>query len=70
MTADIPSGKRDELHELLGALNMLTLLREEMEQWLEEAQDASKRETLENVVGHLEAMETEYHRRLRILEGG
>ena len=45
----------------------LTLLREEMEQWLEEAQDASKQETLENVVGHLEVMEEEYHRRRRML---
>lgn len=70
MTADLPSEKCDELHELVGALNMLTLVREEMEQWLEEAQDASKQETLENVVGHLEAMEVEYHRRLRILEDG
>ena len=70
MAADVPPEKDVELHELVGALNMITLLREEMEQWLEEAQDASKQETLENVVGHLEAMETEYHRRLRILEGG
>jgi hypothetical protein len=70
MAADVPPEKHDEVHELVGALNMLTLLREEMEQWLEEAQDASKQETLENVVGHLEAMESEYHRRLRILEGG
>jgi hypothetical protein len=70
MTADVPSEKRDELHELVGALNMLTMLREEMEQWLEEAQDASKQETLENIVGHLTAMEAEYYRRLRILESG
>jgi hypothetical protein len=34
-----------------------------MEQWLEEAQDVSKQETLENVVGHLEALEVEYSRR-------
>ena len=70
MAADVPPEKRDELHKLAGALDMLTLLREEMEQWLEEAQDASKQETLENVVAHLEAMEAEYHRRLRIMEGG
>ncbi|MGD2056363.1 MAG: hypothetical protein PVJ15_06110 [Gammaproteobacteria bacterium] len=54
---------RAELHELIGAVDILTLLREEMEQWLEEAQDTSKQETLENVVGHLEAMEVEYTRR-------
>ena len=70
MDADIPPEKRDELHELIGALEVLTLLREEMEQWLEEAQDASKQETLENVVGHLEAMEEEYHHRRRQIQGG
>jgi hypothetical protein len=67
MSVDKPHEKRDELHELIGALDILTLLREEMEQWLEEAQDASKQETLENVVGHLEVMEEEYHRRRRML---
>jgi hypothetical protein len=67
MSVDNPPEKRDELHELIGALDILTLLREEMEQWLEEAQDASKQETLENVVGHLEVMEEEYHRRRRML---
>jgi hypothetical protein len=60
----------DELHELIGALNILTLLREEMEQWLEEAQDASKQETLENVLGHLAAMEEEYRRRRHMIGGG
>ena len=55
---------RDQLHEAIGAVDILFLLREEMEQWLEEAQDSSKREALENVVGHLQAMEEEYkHRR-------
>jgi flagellar motility protein MotE (MotC chaperone) len=63
------SEKRDELHELTGALAILTALREEMEQWLEEAQDASKQETLENVVGHLAAMEAEYRRRRRMIGG-
>lgn len=67
MSVDNPPEKRDELHELIGALDILTLLREEMEQWLEEAQDASKQETLENVVGHLEVMEEEYRRRRRML---
>jgi len=47
----------DQLHEAIGAVDILILLREEMEQWLEEAQDSSKREALENVVGHLQAME-------------
>jgi hypothetical protein len=68
MSTDIPPDKRDELHKLIGALDILTLLREEMEQWLEEAQDMSKQETLENVVGHLAAMEEEYHRRRRMIQ--
>jgi hypothetical protein len=69
MKEDNSPEKRDELHELAGALDILTLLREEMEQWLEEAQDASKQETLENVVGHLAAMEEEYRRRRRVIGG-
>jgi hypothetical protein len=69
MSEEHTSQRRDELHELTGALDMLTLLREEMEQWLEEAQDPSERETLENVVGHLATMEAEYRRRRRIVEG-
>ena len=60
---------RDQLHQVTGALDMLVLLREEMEQWLEEAQDDSKQEALENVVGHLQAMEEEYkHRRASLRE--
>ena len=59
---------RDELHELTGAVDILIILREEMEQWLEEAQDPSKQETLENVVGHLEALEVEYTRRRKVDE--
>jgi hypothetical protein len=41
---------------------MISLLLEEMEQWLEEAQNESKQGTLENVVGHLAAMQKEYRR--------
>ena len=62
--------KRDELNQLIGAVDILNLLREEMEQWLEEAQDASKQETLENVVGHLAAIEVEYRRRRTLLQKG
>ena len=68
MSDEETSNKRDEIHELIGALDLLTILREEMEQWLEEAQDASKEEALENVLGHLEAMEEEYKIRLRAAE--
>ena len=55
--------KRDELNRIVGASDMISLLLEEMEQWLEEAQDESKQETLENVVGHLGAMQDEYRQR-------
>ena len=58
-----------QFHETVGALDLILLLREEMEQWLEEAQDDSKRETLENIVGHLEAVEEEYARRRNELQG-
>ena len=49
-----------ELHEVMGGLDLLEALREEIAQWLEEAQDDSKREALENVLGHIEVMETEF----------
>jgi hypothetical protein len=52
-----------EYHELVGALDVLTTLREEFEQWVEEAQDDSKQEALENVLGHVENMETQYKQR-------
>ncbi|MCG6869958.1 MAG: hypothetical protein LJE91_14855 [Gammaproteobacteria bacterium] len=58
-----------QFHETVGALDLILLLREEMGQWLEEAQDDSKRETLENVVGHLESIEEEYVRRRDELQG-
>ncbi|MFN2187149.1 MAG: hypothetical protein ACK2T3_00120 [Candidatus Promineifilaceae bacterium] len=60
--------KRDELNRLIGASDMISLLLEEMEQWLEEAQNESKQETLENVVGHLSALQEEYRRRRVSLE--
>jgi hypothetical protein len=68
MVTTMQDEKRDELNRLIGALDMISLLREEMEQWLEEAQDASKQETLENVVGHLGAMEGEYLKRRAALQ--
>ncbi len=54
---------QNQLHELIGAVDILNLLREEMEQWREEAQNESKREALENVLGHLEVVEEEYKQR-------
>ena len=53
---------------LEGAFEVLDALREELEQWLEEAQDDSKREALENVVGHVASLEEEYARRRRQLQ--
>ena len=54
----------DELQQLIGALNLIDLLREEMEQWREEAQDESKHECLDNVTAHIAAIEAEYKRRV------
>ena len=61
-------GKPDaatQIQQLIGALEIIDVLREEMEQWLEEAQDESKRECLENVVGHIGAIDVSYRQRLR-----
>ena len=56
-----------ELHKVEGALDLLFELRETFAQWVEEAQNDSKLETLENVLGHVEAVEREYkHRREEI----
>ena len=52
-----------QLSEVKGARDLLFELREDFAQWLEEAQDGSKREALENVLGHVEALESEYRRR-------
>ncbi len=59
----------DEVQQLIGALDILDVLREEMEQWLEEAQDDSKQECLENVVGHIGAIEVSYRKRLATVQG-
>jgi len=53
-----------QVQQLVGALDILDILREEMEQWLEEAQDNSKQECLENVLGHISAVEVSYRERL------
>jgi len=53
-----------QVQQLLGALEIIGLLREEMAQWLEEAQDVSKQECLENVVGHISSIEVSYRQRL------
>lgn len=57
-----------ELHETSGGLSLIDDLREEITQWVDEAEDGSKREALENVLGHIENIETEYKRRLKELQ--
>ena len=57
-----------QLSELKGARDLLFDLREEVAQWVEEAQDDSKREALENVLGHIEALESEYRHRQEELQ--
>lgn len=57
-----------ELHETNGSLSLIDDLREEITQWVDEAEDDSKREALENVLGHIENIETEYKRRQEELQ--
>jgi hypothetical protein len=57
-----------QLNESKGACDLLFELREEFAQWVEEAQDDSKREALENVLGHIEALEIEYRNRQEELQ--
>jgi hypothetical protein len=52
------------VHHIEGALTVLFDLKEEFAQWVEEAQDDSKHEALDNVLGHVELIEQEYKRRL------
>ena len=61
--SDSVSELERQLNELKGALDLLFELREEFAQWVEEASDGSKREALENVLGHIEALEIEYRKR-------
>jgi len=51
-----------------GAEEVLENLLEEFGEWLEEADGESERETLENVINHLEAMNREYAKRRREAE--
>lgn len=68
MSNDTSPKLEKELQQTIGAVGILNTLREEFEQWLEEAQDDSKHEALENVLGHIEVMDTEYKRRRIELE--
>ena len=53
-----------EREQIKGALDVLFTLKEEFAQWVEEAQDSSKHEALDNVLTHVENMEREYRQRL------
>ncbi|MEH2591500.1 hypothetical protein [Bradyrhizobium sp. AZCC 1721] len=57
------SDQERELHEVNGCLELLFTLRSEFAQWLGEVRDGSAREELENVLGHIEALEREYRTR-------
>jgi F0F1-type ATP synthase membrane subunit b/b' len=58
-----------QLSEVKGALDLIFDLREEFAQWVEEAEDDSKKEALENALGHIESMEREFKRRQEELTG-
>ena len=57
-----------ELHEITGALDVLFTLREELAQWVEEAQNEDRKEELDNVYRHVAAMEEELQRRREAAE--
>jgi hypothetical protein len=57
-----------ELSEITGALDVLFTLREELAQWVEEAQNEDRKEELDNVYRHVAAMEEEFQRRREAAE--
>lgn len=61
-TTDTKSAQA-ELDQIDGALDVLFTLREELAQWVEEAQSEDRKEELDNVYRHVMAMEQEYERR-------
>ncbi len=69
MAGDGASDAKRELSEVKGALDLLFDLREEFAQWVEEAQDGSKKEALENVLAHVVSLEEEFNRRQEELKG-
>jgi len=58
----------EELQQTLGALDVLFTLREEFATWVEEAQDESAKEALDNVQRHVVNMEVEFQRRRQEIE--
>jgi len=57
-----------DLYEIMGALDVLFTLREELAQWVEEAQTEERKEELDNVYRHVATMEAEYQRRRELAE--
>jgi len=52
-----------EFHELIGALDAISTLKEELELRLEEARDDCVREVLDNIIALADAQGIEYRRR-------
>ncbi len=68
MPSDSSSQPENDLLEVKGGLDILSTLREEFEQWVDEAQDKSKNEALTNVLAHIEVLEGQYRAREATLE--
>ena len=57
-----------ELLEVNGGLQILSDLRAQFEQWRGEEEDKAKLETLDNVIAHIEEIESEYRIRQEKLQ--
>jgi hypothetical protein len=68
MPGDTMPQPQQESLELKGSLDLLLELRHEFTLWAEEAEDDSKREAFDNVVVHIEALQSEYRHRLDELQ--
>jgi len=60
--------RNQEVLKIIGALDALGTLREDLSRWVGEAQNDLERAALDNVLGHVIAMEIEYDRRKGELE--
>jgi len=56
-----------KLHKLVGAIDAINVLKEELELRLEEARDDNVRETLDNIIVLVDAQIIEYQRRKKEL---
>ncbi len=52
-----------DLRELIGALDAINILKEELEHRLDEARDECVREALDNIINLVDAQSIEYQRR-------